>query len=360
MNRKESIARYRNGGGKVVAVYPGRYPRAACEAAGFLPVEVWDPPGSLSDAGAHLPAFVCSIAQRGLGYFLDDKLDADALLFPHICDSLQNLFSIVRDYLPGEREVLMFYPPRNTDTEGVEEYLAGQIEELSSRLARLNGREEPDGDAIGVAVAGQVSAARALRDLYLRRSAGALSCSNREFYDVVRSGEYLPSGEFAAQVADFLSQATVGTFRPAVRKIVLSGVLPQKEIIDALDKAGCLIVDDDLISAGRRVHREIPELPDDPWQTLARLLLTLPPCSTVGSSLASRGDFLEHQVRSTGARGVLFHTVKFCEPELFDHPVLVDRLNRAGVATQVLESELYPSSTGALVTRLEAFMEMLS
>jgi benzoyl-CoA reductase/2-hydroxyglutaryl-CoA dehydratase subunit BcrC/BadD/HgdB len=359
MNRKESMEKHRSQGGKVLAVFPGRYPRAACEAAGFLPVEVWDPPGDLSDAGAHLPAFVCSVAQRGLGYFLDGKLQVDALLFPHICDTLQNMFSIVRDCVAAEKSTLMFYPPRGDSSPAMEQYLAGKVEALSEQLAQVAGCDKPDGDALRTALDEQVKAQQALGHLYLRRKAGALGSSNREFYDMVRLAEYLPALDFAAAANDFLQNQTGAAFRPDAPKIVLSGVLPQRELIDALDNAGCLVVEDDLLSAGRRVLRKLPELPEDPWLAMARLLLALPPCTTVGASLDARGEFLE-SLASSGAQGVVFHTVKFCEPELFDHPVLLKRLAKIGMPTLVLESELYPSSDGPMVTRLEAFLEMVS
>ena len=51
--------------------------------------------------------------------------------------------------------------------------------------------------------------------------------------------------------------------------------------------------------------------------------------------------------------------VKFCEPELFELPALREGLQRARVPLLVLEHELGVALSGAAITRLEAFREMI-
>ena len=51
--------------------------------------------------------------------------------------------------------------------------------------------------------------------------------------------------------------------------------------------------------------------------------------------------------------------IKFCEPELFDVPLIRRRFEANGVPVLYLESELESALTGQTVTRLEAFVEML-
>jgi benzoyl-CoA reductase/2-hydroxyglutaryl-CoA dehydratase subunit BcrC/BadD/HgdB len=59
------------------------------------------------------------------------------------------------------------------------------------------------------------------------------------------------------------------------------------------------------------------------------------------------------------ARGAILHLVKFCEPELFDVPVLRRAFADRGVPVLYLEGELERELSGQAVTRLEAFVEML-
>jgi len=50
---------------------------------------------------------------------------------------------------------------------------------------------------------------------------------------------------------------------------------------------------------------------------------------------------------------------KFCEPELFDVPAIRRRFARIGAPLLLLEGELETSLPGQVVTRLEAFVEMV-
>ena len=59
-------------------------------------------------------------------------------------------------------------------------------------------------------------------------------------------------------------------------------------------------------------------------------------------------------------RGVVIHVVKFCEPELFDVPVIQRTFTERGLPVLSLEGELERQLSGQAVTRLEAFVEMLA
>ncbi len=52
--------------------------------------------------------------------------------------------------------------------------------------------------------------------------------------------------------------------------------------------------------------------------------------------------------------------LKFCEPELFDVPQLVEALRAKGIATLTIDTELNQGLSGQLDTRVEAFLELLA
>ncbi len=93
---------------------------------------------------------------------------------------------------------------------------------------------------------------------------------------------------------------------------------------------------------------------------MAETYFAMPPCTTKGSSIEERLEFLLGKIKVSGARGVIFYMVKFCEPELFDVPQLVKELKKRGLATLVIDSELNQGLSGQLNTRVEAFVEMIS
>ena len=61
-----------------------------------------------------------------------------------------------------------------------------------------------------------------------------------------------------------------------------------------------------------------------------------------------------------GAKGLIIHTVKFCEPELFDVPAIKHHFAARGVPVLSIEGELEAALSGQTATRLEAFVEMVA
>ncbi len=69
-------------------------------------------------------------------------------------------------------------------------------------------------------------------------------------------------------------------------------------------------------------------------------------------------DFMSKVERSR-AQGVIFCMVKFCEPELFDLPQLMEGLKSKGIPVLLLDTELNQGLSGQMSTRVEAFVELL-
>ena len=72
-----------------------------------------------------------------------------------------------------------------------------------------------------------------------------------------------------------------------------------------------------------------------------------------------RLDNLVDLARESGARGVVFVPLMFCDPFLYELPRLKSRLEAAGLPGLFLESDFRDENIGQLRTRVEAFMEML-
>jgi benzoyl-CoA reductase/2-hydroxyglutaryl-CoA dehydratase subunit BcrC/BadD/HgdB len=341
-----------------MGVLPGRYPRELLDALGMLGVELWDPPGALAKSSQHLQPFVCSVVHRALERMLMADTDVDGYLFPHLCDSIQNLFTVVRDCIGAKVPLEVFYPPRHQEERrGAVSYVAGHLRELAEILGAVAGSGCTD-EKMAAAVARNVEMMGALADLYAARAEGRLTLSNTDFYEAVREWEYRRPGDVAARWRQLPASGGPASGTEGV-SVVLSGLLPDRGLLRLLDERKVAVVEDDLLSCGRRLVRGSMRRDGDPWLAAAANFLALPPCSSIASPVESRLAFLEELKERSGARAILFHTVKFCEMELFDHPFLVRHLKARGVPVLVLESELYQSRYGQVETRLDAFLEMI-
>jgi benzoyl-CoA reductase subunit C len=82
--------------------------------------------------------------------------------------------------------------------------------------------------------------------------------------------------------------------------------------------------------------------------------------ATRASPIERRLDALISLARRSGARGVVFYDVKFCEPELFDLPALRSGLQESGLPSLAIEVDLSDPLPEQARTRLEAFLEMIA
>jgi benzoyl-CoA reductase/2-hydroxyglutaryl-CoA dehydratase subunit BcrC/BadD/HgdB len=352
--RAEILREHQRAGGRIAAVFPIHYPRALLRAFGYLPIEVWGPPRRDTGSGArHLQPYTCSVVRSGLSFLLDGGLDqVDAICVPHACDSLQGLGSVLLDFVRPRQPVLTFYLPRARRAAD-RQFIADELRALFERLAEIGGTR-PSSEALMQAVLREERADRLLGELFARRR--RLPLGNRELYRVARSREYLPAERFS-QLAEAVLGATDGE-RPG-KPIMLSGIVPEPlAMLDVLDEAGALIVADDTACAGRRVYPEGRS--DDPFERLAESLDSGPPDPTRGHSIEERVRHLSEMAERSGARGVLFYDVKFCEPEQFYLPLTRQGLSERGVRSLAVEVDIADSLPSQLVTRLEAFVETLS
>jgi benzoyl-CoA reductase/2-hydroxyglutaryl-CoA dehydratase subunit BcrC/BadD/HgdB len=61
----------------------------------------------------------------------------------------------------------------------------------------------------------------------------------------------------------------------------------------------------------------------------------------------------------SGAKGIVFYGIKFCEPELFYLPELRRSLQEAKIPSITIEVDINDSLSYQIRTRLEGFLEMI-
>ncbi len=354
--RREVIADHKAKGGLVAAVLPIIYPRELLRSFDILPVEVWGPPRvDTTGADRWLQSYTCGIVRGALSFMAEGGLDeVDLVLVPHACDSLQGLGSVLLDFPLNETKVMTLYLPRSRGTSSVD-YLEAEIRALSRRLEKLTGRA-PDPACLLRSTRGE----EAIDDLVSRILCDmrSLELGGRDLYELLRSREYLPAGEFV-ELAGPLAEATG---RPQGSKgvpLLLSGIVPEPmRVLDVISDAGAVVAADDMACLGRRLLPAGVE--EEPYRRMAQRLAGAPPCSTRGGSIAERVAHLRTLAERSGARGVIFWCVKFCEPELFYLPLVREGLEAAGLRTLVLESEVTSGMPHQTLTRIEAFVETLA
>ena len=351
--RKEVIKEIKNRGGLVAAVLPIHYSRALLRAFDIYPIEVWGPPQvDVSLGGAHLQPYVCSIVHNALSFLKMGGLDvAELVLIPHTCDSLQGLASILIDLIPPEQTIMPLYLPRGQREEDVA-FLTKELRSLATRLSDLT-TKHPTSEELLAAIKREEMSDLLLAKLYKARQ--EIGLSNIDFYRLVRSREYLPAEDFST-LAEKTLKITADP-RPGI-PIILSGILPEPmEVLHLIDEMNGQVVADDLACCGRRLYK--PGTSIEPFRRMAERLIYAPPDPTRGNSIEERVTYLTEMAQSSGAQGIIFYEVKFCEPELFDLPNLRTDLKEQGLASIIIEVDINNPLPRQVATRIGAFLEML-
>jgi benzoyl-CoA reductase/2-hydroxyglutaryl-CoA dehydratase subunit BcrC/BadD/HgdB len=352
--RSEVIGSHKQQGATVAAVLPIHYPRALLRAFDVLPVEVWGPPAvDASYRTTHLQPYICSIVQNALSFLQAGGLDpVDFIVVPHACDTLQGLGSILIDFVAPRQPVLPIYIPRGERKSDIS-FLADEFRSLYRRLEEITGRAPSEAE-LAASIRREEEADALLGELHRQRK--NLPLSDRDFYRLIRSREYLPAETFA-ELAQTATEQADNAARDGV-PILLSGIVPEPmSVLDALAEIGGVVVANDMACCGRRLYP--PGESDEPFRRMAERILHAPPDSTRGSSVQARLDHLLRLAEESGARGVVFYNVKFCEPELFYIPDLRRGLQDAGVPSVVIEVDIGDPLSHQVITRLEAFLEMM-
>ena len=358
MTRKEYLIRQKQEGRHVFGVFPAQYPKEIFWAMNVVPAEIWDPPLEITAAHAHLQPYICSVVKLGLELILQGKCNfVDGFLFPHTCDSIQNMASVIYDYINAQRPCYFFYHPKEPYGNAARDYYLEQLKRLVKSLETQCGPLDMDIFKQRVEQGQQISGL--FRELYDLRARGELALSNEGFYSVVRRGEYLFPDDLIQELENSLARNTRQEKKEDT-SVILSGVLPNPpEILTLLDDLDIRVAHDDFLIGSRRLLVPPSHLAD-PFTQLTESYFAMPPCSTRGSSISRRKEYLFRLIDDTGAKGLIFNVVKFCEPEWFDIPNLIEELRKKGVPSLVLDTELNQGLSGQLKTRIEAFIEMIS
>jgi benzoyl-CoA reductase/2-hydroxyglutaryl-CoA dehydratase subunit BcrC/BadD/HgdB len=355
--RHDVIAVQKKLGRKTAIVLPVLYPRELLTAMDVHAVELWGPPGPPRgpDAG-RIPSWVCAVVRNALAFLASGGgEDADAILFPHTCDSIQALATLAPDFGGWGKPVLRYFHHRGGDRPGARAFVRAELQQLAVDLERLTGRPL-SAPRLGSALAlhGEIDRLRGLL-LSLRAH---LPQSDRDLYSLLRRGEFLWPDEHLAELEGAAAALGAGRVQHGL-PLMVSGYVPDPmDLFDRLASAGAFVAADDYAAIGRRIPRSVPVCAD-PFATLVDRYFALPPCPTREADSGRRMDHLVNLYRQSGSEGLILHVPKFCEPEAFDVPAVYRRFAGIGAPVLYLESELETGLSVQAVTRIEAFVELV-
>ena len=344
----------------VVGIMPVYCPEEIVHASGCLPVGIWGAPKTtIAKAHAAWPPFACSVAQTITELEKNDVYNnLDAVIFSVPCDTLKCLS---QKWDSTKVPSIVFTHPQNRK----DSYNASNVfamEEYKIVKEKLEG-------ILGVTITTD-----AIRKSIVVYNENRAVC--REFSDVCAqyAGLITPSQRHAVFKARWFMEksahtALVKELIEAIKaqpvpefkgkKIIVSGIMTEpEEILEIFEKNGFAIVADDLAQESRQVREDVP-YNTDPLLGLAKQWNNFDGCSLAIDEVKPKGRILVDAVKKYGADAVVICLMKFCEPEEFDYPILLQDFEPEGIKSLFVEIDLESTSFEQFKTRVQTFAEIL-
>ena len=342
----------------VIGVMPAYFPLELIDAAGGYPVQLWGNNLPIENSDAYLQSYCCSVARSVLELELRGIAKmVKAYAFTSLCDTLVNLREIYRNIFT--KPTLELAIPITRTVEARNNYLTRVVQSVSEGLEDITGKKITPGTLQQASKRYGRTRSLQRRFYRIRREKPGI-ISNHDFYTVIKAGFFLPADVYnevlESMIKDLEKLDSVTHNRP---KLLLSGmVFDPLEIYKIFDESGVCVVDDDFANGWRTVAKD--ELKTNNLvQGITEYLFNPEPCCCIYNPDNDRHSYLMNKIRESGADGVLFWYIKFCEPDAFDRPQLTNRLKEAGIPVAFIDLELTMTNFDAVRTRINAFCEII-
>lgn len=335
-------------------------PEELIDAAGMIPFGVWGAETELSSVNSYFPSFICSILQTTLELGIRGAFDKlSGIIIPANCDPLRTMGQNWKVAVP-QVEFIPLVHPINRKTDAGRKFLMTEYQSIQRTLERISGQcitserlehsidiynmyRQTMRDFVRVAVDHPDIITPAIR------------------HQVIKAGYFTDKKTYTQTVRSLikeLNQEKVTEW--AGSKLLVTGILMDSpEIMEVLQENHITIVADDLAQETRQFRSDVPLEGETPMQRLVNYWSEMEGCSLLYDPQKKRGEMIIDAVKQTGADGVLFLMMKFCDPEEFDYPIIKKQLEQANIPQIYVEFEQNAIDKEQVRTRLQAFNEMI-
>jgi benzoyl-CoA reductase/2-hydroxyglutaryl-CoA dehydratase subunit BcrC/BadD/HgdB len=366
--RPAELAAARRRGRKVVAWMGYNVPEELIHACGLIPLRIaWGGDSRLAELGAnYISTQSCFFLRQCVGLLAERKDDytqqIDALVADATCLQLHRVTSLLEHFFALPVIHLGF--PKDPALPSARKYFTAEVRHLAERLEALAGVQF-DEQRLQTSVALYQEITDTLGELYRRAAAPDFSLQWAEVFEAAQAGFLLDRGEYLALLRALLQESAQEKKSPtrAAARVLLVGssiATGDDKLICILQDAGATIVGDLLwtgyatVAGLQRQGGAMESLADAYLDRLPHAAL---PCLELEPD--RRLMALQKLVESTGAKGVVYCSLRYCDAFSFKMQATKNWMKRLGVKTMNVQTDYGAMDLEALRTRVEAFVEML-
>jgi benzoyl-CoA reductase/2-hydroxyglutaryl-CoA dehydratase subunit BcrC/BadD/HgdB len=343
---------------KTDILYPCSYlPQEVITAASLRPIRlIPDMPPAKGDSLIHSLTcpYIRSIAALGLSGGLSS---AGAVAVVNACDGMRRLSDALRrqtDTAP----VFFLDVPKKRNNDAVDFFTAslwGFVEGLNQ--AGIGSRVTSD--SLQAAIGMYNKLPRHMGELFTLQKQPEYAISGSDVLSLMSLQARADIDNFIDHIQRTISDTKTKRTNNKQKSIVVSGnVLNRPDLIEAVEGLGARVTALDICWGERHYDGMVSEGSSDPMHAIAERYLTRPPCPR----MEGIEDYVSHLIKlveTSSADGVIISTVRYCDQLLYSIPTIIRSLQERAIPVLVLENDYEWSGHEQLVTRVEAFLEVL-
>jgi len=331
------------------------FPEEIVMATGFTPYKILGDVHEPTDpADGYVHNYICPFSRSALTEGLAHSNEWAGIAFCHGCDTTNNQYDIWKYHVETPFLYWINTPANNNKTS--KSFHARELRRFIDHLEKkFNVTITADKLKDAIKVSNKIKGL--MRQLASLRSKKDIP--NADYHEIVRKSVQMPKHEFIKELESKLKDwKKRPEFPSGMVPVLMTGSdITYPEWMDVLESSGLRIVRDDMSLGERYFAETIPET-GDPVEALVEYNSKIPQPPT-RLPFEARLDYLFKCLRETPVKGVVYQTLKFCEPHLLDLPFIVDQIKKAGHKVITIEREYTPVIDQQVVSRLETFREIL-
>ncbi|WP_129596085.1 double-cubane-cluster-containing anaerobic reductase [Anaerophilus nitritogenes] len=366
--RIAELSEHRKNGKKVLGSFCVFVPDEVTFAADAIGVglcggsDFWIPDGEKV-----LPRNMCPLIKASVGAKTSETCpyfqSVDMLVGETTCDGKKKAWEILKDYAPIH---VMDLPQMKREKDKI--HWIDEIKIFKEKVEKLTGNEittEKLKDAIKLIN----DKRKALQRLYNTRKNKNIPISGKDALLITQIAFYDDPDRFIEKTNELCDELELriqrgeGVFKEGAPRILVAGTpmaVPNWKLHHLIETSGAAIVCEETCTGTRYFENLVKEEAvslDDQIKNLADRYLNINcACFTPNEG---RIDDLIRLYKEYNADGVIYYNLSFCNTYALEYKKIKDVLDQEGIPMMMIETDYSLQDSGQIITRLEAFLEML-
>ena len=326
----------------------------------------------ITDADDYMPSIVCPFLRSILDLGVKGRYDfLDGVVMAHICDVGARTAHIWDVAVKTPYSHFIDIP--HTNRENSRERLKELLIDFQKSLESFTGREISV-NKLKESITKHNEQRRLVRELYDLKKPDPPLISGTETLRVMKALMSLPVEEGNALLQEVITEIKERENpvpeKPA-RLLVWGPVIDDVAFIEIIESLDANVVMDDTCVGSRAFFPDVP-LTDDPLEGLAYHYLedlkcprTLRDSNVNGTTkgynadLETRFGYIGDFARDWNVNGVILQALRYCDSHGYEVPQIKDYLDSIGLPNIYLEHDYSKAALGPLMTRIQAFTEII-